>query len=349
MELHGGEQIALGHAMLRLRIAGGSEEESSIARILRNRWALAGWAIFAAAIATGFAGVSLWQVYRLTAVPPATVPVLEVTTQPETTLLPTHVRPPPRPTKPALRTQRIELAAARVSQEQTEATPPAPIRPVGPPSRPIRRYRPNVVHAPIVRPKTPAVRAVAMVTPDPSPPPVPAKALLPKTTSNLLAELEPQDNLAAHYEGGDAAGALELARQAGDLHTTQLVARFRRAYTDGQRSLAEKDVPEAKRQFELALELDGQIARGRGWYHSEIKRHLSALNTLEGDREASLENVTAARQSYREALILNPGNRQARSKLDALSEDSIASAPSKVRTGKQDARASAIDEAFEKD
>src|SRR5262249_17175536 len=99
VEIRPGDQIAVGHAMLRIRVSGGADEEPSIVGVLRIRWPLARWAVFVAAIATGFAGVALIQVYRLTA-----VPVVEVTTQTEfPTLAPVRVHVSPRPLKPTVR------------------------------------------------------------------------------------------------------------------------------------------------------------------------------------------------------------------------------------------------------
>lgn len=326
VEVKPGDQITLGQAVLRLRITGGADEESSIVQLLRSRWTLARWAVFAGSLALGFALVAALQIYRLTATPAVVEVIPQVDPVPAA---PVHMRPTSRPPKPTVRAQRIDVD---LPSETAEASVPA---------RPARPYRTG--------PQRP--------TPAKAEPPAPAKAeavpppSAPAKSPNVLAELTPTDTMGARYEGGDATGALELAKRSNDPSWTSLLTRFRRAYGDGQKLLTAHDVPGAKRAFQTALDLDQELAQGRGWYNAEIKRHLSGLSTLEGDRALARDQMTEARDAYRNAVALNPWNRQARTKLEALEGgESISTAPAKLQTpAKPDPRASAIEDAFEKD
>ena len=133
----------------------------------------------------------------------------------------------------------------------------------------------------------------------------------------------------SHYEEGDVAAALDLARQENDGTLVSRLQKFSSAYDAAKASLAAQDGSGALRNFTAALKADEQLSKGgRGTYAAEIQKQLGSLYTLVGFKHLENDDSEDAQKAFAAAVKHDPENAKAKQQLAKLSgEASTAPAP----------------------
>lgn len=169
--------------------------------------------------------------------------------------------------------------------------------------------------------------------------------------------------LLANYEKGDANASLEAAKAAGDKELIGKLSRFVAAYDAANDAMMANDGLGAIKHFQRALALDNELSSGWGKYGGEIRRQLSNLYVLVGLKFVSDGQPDKAQPAFEAALKHDPNNQRAKAQLeklgvaaksldDAFDDETPAAAPAKAPRPRKAAKpakapaASAIDDAF---
>jgi FHA domain-containing protein len=265
--------------------------------------------------------------------PSATPPPIGATTAP-TTPTPTPpatatapVTPPPSTPPPATPPPSTNsVAAAPLTPPSTgpatAASPPglptAPAPPpnitVGDPPKTDEGTDSSLTTTPAPPPRKPAKKPDRLASAAP-----PSKGDLENPPRDNPAAAPPADpTVMARYENGDAAAAVELARKKNEKELAAKLTRFQTLYESGMRALSSKDEGAALRNLDAALKLDEQFSGGWGKYNAELRRTLSSLYTMTGNRLAGDGNDAAAWKAYTSALQYDPDNATAKAQLSKL-------------------------------
>lgn len=177
----------------------------------------------------------------------------------------------------------------------------------------------------------------------------PAAAPLPKTRAAILAK----------YESGSLAQALELARESEEGELVAKLMKFQSLQELALAAVKAKDGSAAIKNYEAALKLDEQLSSGWSKYGDEIRRELSNLWTVAGGQHLQNEDPDAARKAFRAALHYEPRNSRAKAQLakldaakraaadQAFEEDDAETQESAPPRKKPQGRAAEIDAAFD--
>jgi len=280
--------------------------------------------------------------------PPSTTPppVVATTTPPAPAATPTltpppaPLTPPPAPVAAAPLTPPPSTAAASPPGLPTAPAPPPNITVGEPPKTP----DPGTDTALTTTPSTPPRRLVKRPDRLASAAP-PSKGDLDDPPRDNPAAAPPADpTVMARYENGDVGAAIELARKKGEKELASKLTRFQTLYESGMRALASKDEGAAMRNLDSALKLDEQFSGGWGKYNAELRRTLSSLFTMTGNRLTAEGNDAAAWKAFTSALQYDPDNAPAKAQLSRL-PPSAAPAPAAKQPN---SRRADIDAAFGK-
>ncbi len=126
-----------------------------------------------------------------------------------------------------------------------------------------------------------------------------------------------QANILAHYEQGEVALALSLARAARLEPLASRIADFQSAQNAGQKALAAREHANAIRHLNAALVVDQELSQGWSVQGRKLRKQLGQLHTLMG-LEQKAGTPIAARQSFETALKYDPSNAQAKAELQQL-------------------------------
>jgi len=172
-----------------------------------------------------------------------------------------------------------------------------------------------------------------------------AKGDLDNPPRDNPAAVPPADpTVMARYENGDVAAAIELARKKNEKELAAKLTRFQTLYESGMRALSSKDEGAAMRNLDSALKLDEQFSGGWGKYNAELRRTLSSLFTMTGNRLSAEGNDAAAWKAYTSALQYDPDNATAKAQLSKLPPSAAPAPAAKQSASKRDD----IDAAFGK-
>ncbi|MFN0063395.1 MAG: FHA domain-containing protein [Myxococcaceae bacterium] len=348
VELQPGDEIALGQALLRLRSqdvahahGGARARRRWTFEQLRSRGVLTRWAVFTAAVAVGFAGVSMATLYRVTREPraPIALPLAPDATQ----MFTQRTSPGRHPKKPAVRAQRIPIDFPGEG-EASES----------PATRPAAAATANAGTAPAPAPAK-AAETSATASPSPQAPPVlPADALasvtpLPEVTEqipgpSLVERLRSTETPQERFRGGDAVGAKELAEESGNTALAQQLARFQRTFTEAHLAIESANAQRARRLVQSAQKQESTLSGGKGWYRRELQRDFGAVLALEADEALSAGDTLRAKANLEQAIRHDPDNTAFRARLQGL--PAVARPVQNVPKRSTDPRTAAIEAAF---
>jgi pSer/pThr/pTyr-binding forkhead associated (FHA) protein len=278
VELHPGDEIALGNALLRLRGPGPTPEPRvSFSRPTSSlRVGMSSRRLVLLATATG----SLVAVFL-------TLALVRLT----------RSRTEPDPVE-TVQSPRVELVTA--FPEEGEENAPAPKPAVLTPSSPVEKTRgasgKRALSAQAIAEsgKVQAQKASGLK---------PREAVLQArgeagsgkaTVKSALApatepvpEGEAEAEVLARYEAGNVDSALALARSAHLERLASTLARFQEEWSAGTTALAARDSASAIPHLSTALELDQQLAKGWGSFAPRIRKALTQAQRQAGARPAS--------------------------------------------------------------
>jgi len=214
------------------------------------------------------------------------------------------------------------------------------------------------VTEPAPSPVPPAQKTKATAAETPPAKPVAAAAETSPAKSAAAAQPPPaasRRSILRKYQGGDVAGAIELAEEAGETTLGDKLVQFEGLYKDAHTALAGRDGVAAIKALNAALKADQAIAKGEGDYALELKSRLSELYVLVGLKHLEAGRQDDARKSFAAALKQDPTNTKAEQQLNALKQEVAAEeqdaeqpppAPKK-KAVRRTAPADAIEAAFE--
>jgi hypothetical protein len=127
-----------------------------------------------------------------------------------------------------------------------------------------------------------------------------------------------EEDILTRYEAGDIAEALELARRARLESLASRIAAFQAAETAGQKALANRDTAGALKHLATAFHLDQQLSYGWSTQGRELRKQLGNLHTVVGLDELGAGRTAAAREAFETALKYDSSNAQAKSHLSRL-------------------------------
>ncbi|MGQ0505341.1 MAG: FHA domain-containing protein, partial [Myxococcaceae bacterium] len=293
LEIFPGDQIALGNALLKLR--GPKEQAAAVAmgepeRHITPRSFEASAqkprnalriALFGGALGFGVAAVVMFAVLR------PNDPTYQNAAKPST--------PPPAAVK-------------------TEAPAAAPKPPADPVSEKINKLMAEKAkQESSVSPKSP-IGSASTRRADPKPGRLVDDAPVPKAGGRRSAIL-------SKYDAGDVAGALAMAKQAGDTDLATRISSFQARYDRAQDAMAQQDGGAAITHLKSALEMDKKISSGFSKFGTEIRRELSNLSVLAAQQFQKTGDEENAAKWYRSALSYNPDNATARAAVAKSTED----------------------------
>jgi hypothetical protein len=292
-EIHVGDELSLGNAVLRLRGAGTPSSEkvpqAVVPARLPPRRASGLSRVLLVAAAVGSAVVALLIVAFLrftntgaddssgdTAASPGSADE--------------KYAPPPPPTE-----------EERTAAEEEES--PRAAKPLGP-----RAESSSGPRASASRPTTAGVKATSAKKEQGS------RAQGSKGSTPAPAE---SADILARYEKGEVAAALKLARAARLEPLASNIADFQSAQEAGQKALAARDYASAIRHLNSALLIDQELAQGWSVQSRKLRKQLGHLHTLVGV-EQKAGTPAAARESFETALKYDPSNARAKTELQQL-------------------------------
>lgn len=379
-ELFAGDEIVVGTAQLRLRAQGAttggnagrgavpvdsgrSSAEKAAPKKTGSRIGMV--ALTAFIVGSGLAAVGMFAFFKVakgpsfeelphTVNPPAaaapapapstTPPPIGATTEPAQAPAPAPLTPPPSPSP-------TSVAAAPLTPPPSTATASPPGLPTAPAPPPTI----SVGEPPKDEPGTDTSQTTTPTSPPARKPPKrpdrlasaapPSKGDLENPPRDNPAAAPPADpTVMARYENGDVAAAIELARKKSEKELASKLTRFQTLYESGMRALASKDEGAAMRNLDSALKLDEQFSGGWGKYNAELRRTLSSLFTMSGNRLSAEGNDAAAWKAYTSALQYDPDNATAKAQLSKLPPSAAPAPAPKQPTSKR----ADIDAAFGK-
>jgi predicted component of type VI protein secretion system len=340
VELKAGDTIAIGNALLRLRVqsnsstkhkkisaASAGDQRMATSVISRNtnpqmatpRSSTA----LKVAIFVGAVGLSLAAVlaYAMLTTTPVVTPVAE----------PIQVTPPPRVEKVerSEQAQLIDEAIRRTMAEAAAAAPaPTPTEVATPSEDETVESEPVTVKA-------------STVAPSLSPTPPPRAKPIKKSGSRKVSKAvdtrtsakatRPASAVLAAYESGDAKGALDAAKKAVDKVLVDRLTRFIAAHDGAKEAVRTNNAAKAISQLLKALELDEKIGGGWGSYQGEIRKELAGLYLRIGLQFIANGDAEKAKAALKGALKQEPSNRRAQEELAKLG-----AAPAAVGDGDSD-------------
>jgi pSer/pThr/pTyr-binding forkhead associated (FHA) protein len=267
VELHPGDELALGNALLRLRGPGPTPEsprvsvrrtDSSALRVGMSPRRLVLLAAAVGSLAAVFLTLAAVRLVRArNASPESTVDQVQATqlvAEPEA--MPSQDSEETVLAEPEPEPQALAPAPASASRTRRESGPPPlsaqAIASTGKAKEPAPRQRevPRVT-------KSEAPRKVAASTP----------------VSNPEAEAE----ALARYEAGDVNAALTLARGARLEPLASTLARFRDEWNAGNAALSARDSASAAQHLSAALEIDQELSKGWSTYAQKIRKVLTQV------------------------------------------------------------------------
>lgn len=301
VELHIGDEIALGNALLKLRGGNGAapvaappassepkpriDSPQPMPRRRTSPGMSMGRVTLIAAVAGSAVAALLTLVLLKVMDPGETVTVVE----PEQTV------------------------AANAAPEADDAQQADPNAPASPNKRTTKRVRGAVA-------KEPSAQAVALQAKG-SRRQEPGIRIV-KGTGAADGDADESDVL-ERYEAGDVTEALTLARKAKLEPLASRIAAFAAAETAGQKALADNDTAGALKHLASAFLLDEQLSHGWSAQGRELRKQLGNLHTAQGVQQQRAGDVKAARESFETALKYDSANAQAKTHLAELT----ASAP----------------------
>jgi pSer/pThr/pTyr-binding forkhead associated (FHA) protein len=290
-EIHAGDEIALGNAVLRLRGPGtGSSDKVPHAALpagkpSRMSMSLTRVALIAAAVSSAVAALLTLAVLKFT---DSSTEEASGGTSPSAD---EKYTPPPPPTEE-------ERAAA------TEEDSPRAAKPLGP--------RTETASGP--RASTPRTTATGVKASTSSKKESGSRASAQGPQASAQVE---QADILARYEKGEVAAALNLARAAKLEPLASRIAEFQSAQAAGQKALAAKDHASAIQHFNTALVVDQELSQGWSVQGRKLRKQLGHLHTLTG-LEQKARAPAAAREAFELALKYDPSNVRAKNELQQL-------------------------------
>ena len=255
VELHPGDELALGNALLRLRGPGPTPEgprvsvrrtDSSALRVGMSPRRLVLLATAVGSLAAVFLTLAAVRLVRArNASPESTVDQVQATqlvAEPE-----------------AVPSQDSEETVLAEPEPQALAPAPAP----APASRTRRESGP------------PPLSAQAIASTGKAKEPAPRPREVPRATRHSNAEAEAE--ALARYEAGNVDGALALARSARLEPLASTLARFRDEWNAGNAALSARDSASAAQHLSAALELDQELSKGWSTYAQKIRKALTQM------------------------------------------------------------------------
>lgn len=170
----------------------------------------------------------------------------------------------------------------------------------------------------------------------------PARVAAAAPTGNNAAQI------LARYEAGNVDAAIGLADKAGNTALLGKLQAFKSSYDGAKKAFASNNAAGAIKGYEKALSVDEQLSSGWGSYGIEIRKQLATIYTLVGQHYASNDSPAEAKKAFGVALKHDPANAKARAGLAAVAnaqQDDEEEAPAKKAPAPKKARA-AIDDAF---
>lgn len=346
IEIYGGDEIAMGKAVLVLRYGdstgsgtrAGTSTHSGPPLTQRKAFQVT---VFGSAVALGILSVlvlarlkpSSVDEPRVAAVPIKPAPLAAkpeprpaaVAPRPEPRAEPEpEVEQPAAPAKPAKGKgdlnldQPSEVSAAKVFAETKKSTAPPPRYDALDNNRPLK-----------AQPKKTA----------------PAKlAYTPKAPMSTVDTSDAAEAMAM-YEAGDLDGAIAAARSIGNGGLANKIANFKRELAAAKSSLASKDGAGAIKHYSTALAIDDELSKGWGKLGGQIRGELAKLYEKAGAQALEKGDGPKAAQFYQRALKYDPENVKAQEGLAAAKGAGSAAKPQAKPQG-DDAR-SAADQAFD--
>lgn len=165
--------------------------------------------------------------------------------------------------------------------------------------------------------KEPSAQAVALQAKGPGSRRQEPGIRIVKGTTSAEGDADESDVL-ARYEAGDVNEALALARKARLEPLASRIAAFTAAETAGQKALAENDTAGALKHLASAFLLDEQLSHGWSTQGRELRKQLGNLHTAQGVQQQREGNQSAARESFETALKYDSANAQAKTHLGEL-------------------------------
>lgn len=287
-EIHVGDEIALGNAVLKLRKQGTPSSDKlpqallPLGRPSRKSKSITRVALLAAAVVSAVAALLTLAVLRSTN---AGSEKASGGTSPSAD---EKYTPPPPPTKE-------ERSAA------TEEESPRAAKPLGP-----RAENTSETRASAPRASAAGVKASTL-----------GKKESSSRASALGAKGAEQADILARYEKGEVSAALKLARGAKLEPLASRIADFQSAQDAGQKALAAKNYAGAIQSFNAALVVDQELSQGWSVQGRKLRKQLGHLHTLTG-LEQKAGAPAAARESFEMALKYDPSNARAKTELKQL-------------------------------
>jgi hypothetical protein len=292
LELHSGDELALGNALLRVRGPGAIPESPHTASsrpISPLRASLGARRLRLLAAATGslvavFLTLGAVRLARSRSEPAQPSETLEARQAAEVpgAPVPEEVAAPP---EPAARTEVL-----RTVEEPPVATPPVPAPASATPAGKVRGASgaralsasaiagPGKLEAP-----APPQRKATVARPS-----APAASAAPAaSTEAAVPDAEAESEALSLYESGNVDSALSMARRAhlNELATT--LTRFQAEWSAGNSALTAGDSASAIQHLSAALELDQQLAKGWGSFAPRIRKALVLAHSQAGSPQGS--------------------------------------------------------------
>ena len=294
-EVHVGDEITLGNAVLRLRGQGTASSDKvpqaarRMGRPSRMAMSLTRVALVAAAVGSAVAALLTLTALRFTSSDTgdtsgssasSTGPVEEKYT------------PPP----PATEQERLEATEQKAPEENARA-----LKPLGPRAESA------------AGPKASAPRASALNVKASAPGKKESSPRLSAQSVKGSAEAE----ILARYEKGEVAAALSMAKAARLESLASRIADFQSAQSAGSKALSAKNYTSALQHLNTALVADQQLSQGWSVQGRKLRKQLGHLYTLTG-LEQKAGAPAAARESFELALKYDPSNLRAKTELQQL-------------------------------
>jgi hypothetical protein len=183
------------------------------------------------------------------------------------------------------------------------------------------------VQAPRPEPR-PATRIAERRT-GPAPTPAPKKAAAAPAPTKVSSEAAAA---LVRYEEGDVAGAVAMARAAGDKELLAKLSEFQRAWNAAQAAEKAGEGTKAIRSYQQALAVDEKLSGGWGKHGPVISKKLGGLYTLVGQYYVDQGDEKNARLALNAALRYQPDNAEARAELNTLAQLKAKPAPAPAPT-----------------
>lgn len=120
------------------------------------------------------------------------------------------------------------------------------------------------------------------------------------------------------YEKGEVEVALSLARKSPYAPLAKQIAEYQSAATEGQKALSARDTAGAIRHLTTALAVDQELSQGWSVQGRKLRQQLGRLYTQAGQAQVKAGSRDAARASFETALKYDPSNTWAKAELQAL-------------------------------